>query len=54
MIVLENEPSMVKPLIKVIGIGGAGMMMMQNNGNNNAPKQKYGGNVKTLSKFIKK
>ena len=24
MIVLENEPSMVKPLIKVIGIGGAG------------------------------
>ena len=24
MIVLENEPSMVKPLIKVIGVGGAG------------------------------
>ena len=42
------------PAVVPIGVGGAGMMMMQNNGNNNAPKQKYGGNVKTLSKFIKK
>ena len=42
------------PAIVPIGVGGAGMMMMQNNEENSVPKQKRGGNVKTLSKFIKK
>jgi hypothetical protein len=42
------------PAVVPIGVGGAGMMMMQNNEENNIPKQKRGGNVKTLSKFIRK
>ena len=42
------------PAVVPIGVGGAGMMMMQNDEENNIPKQKRGGNVKTLSKFIKK
>jgi hypothetical protein len=42
------------PAVVPIGVGGAGMMMMQNNEENSVPKQKRGGNVKTLSKFIRK
>jgi len=42
------------PVIVPTAVGGAGAIMMQNNEENNIPKQKSGGNVKTLSKFIRK
>lgn len=47
--VLNKMPGVVP-----IGIGGAGMMMMQNSEQEQMPENKYGGNIKTLSKFIRK
>lgn len=47
--VLNKMPGVVP-----IGIGGAGMMMMQNSEQEQTPENKYGGNIKTLSKFIRK
>jgi len=47
--VLNKMPGVVP-----IGIGGAGVMMMQNSEQEQTPENKYGGNIKTLSKFIRK
>lgn len=47
--VLNKMPGVVP-----IGIGGAGMMLMQNSEQEQTPENKYGGNIKTLSKFIRK